>query len=217
MGRSRLTVALALSCLLHTLVILLPWLGTSGQGEKTAALSFNGGSSLLTAILTTQRDSPSPPIQPETGIAANDDDISQPSGPNTEDVQPKSHTEGVDILPIPGMAYYTTDQLTKRPQAVVIAELDTEATRPIIVSGRMILRLWLDVRGRVVEVVVEQSELPKVFAETAINAFRHSRFTPGELNGQLVGTVMRVEVSYDDKRLNGNGRPSPPTLSVMEN
>jgi len=115
----------------------------------------------------------------------------------------KDRSEGVGLLPIFGPAYYTTDQLTKRPQALSVAELDTAATRSIIVSGALILRLRINEQGQVVDAEVEQNELPEIFAETAIKAFRQSRFTPGERNGQLVNTLMRIEVRYDDKRLSG--------------
>jgi Gram-negative bacterial TonB protein C-terminal len=132
---------------------------------------------------------------------------SQVKSPGTDGLitaQTKPLSEGAGILPIPGLVYYTADQLTKRPQAVVVPELDPAATRSIIVSGAMILQLRINNLGQVVDVEVEQNELPEIFAVTVTNAFRNSRFTPGERDGQQVNSLMRIEVRYDDKRLAGH-------------
>ena len=107
---------------------------------------------------------------------------------------------GLDLLPIPAPSYYTTDQLTKRPQPAVLAELETPETRPLVASGQLVLKLWIDDEGRVADVAVEKSDLPEVFSRTAIASFKQSRFLPGERNGQRVGSVMRIEVSYEDRR-----------------
>jgi len=117
--------------------------------------------------------------------------------------QETAQREGANILPIPGTAYYTTDQLTKRPQAVLVPELDPPATRSIIVSGTLVLELKIDEQGQVVEVAVVQNDLPGIFANTAADAFRNARFLPGEREGKRVNTLMKIEVKYDDKRLSG--------------
>ena len=113
----------------------------------------------------------------------------------------RNRTDGAGLLPFPGPVYYTTDQLSKRPEAVSVAELDTAATQPFIVKGTVVLKLRIDERGQVADVEVETSDLPAIFAETAANAFRNSLFTPGERNGQKVNTLMRIEVRWDDPRL----------------
>ncbi len=115
--------------------------------------------------------------------------------------------DGADLLPIPGPAYYTSDQLTKRTRAIAVQELDTPEMKAIIVAGKLILKLWIDNQGQVEDVVVESSELPEIFAAVAVKAFRQSRFAPGERNGQRVATVMRIEVSYEDKRLPARQEP----------
>lgn len=116
-------------------------------------------------------------------------------------METKLPTEAAGLLPLPGPVYYTADQLTKRPRAIAVAELDTAATKHFIVSGKLILQLWIDASGKVVEVDVEDSNLPEIFAETARNTFKRSRFSPGERDGIPVGSLMRIEVSYDDARL----------------
>ena len=108
--------------------------------------------------------------------------------------------EGADLLPIPAPTYYSTDQLSRRPQPLAEANLDTAETRSIIISGKMILKLWINDRGAVVDVEVEKTELPETFSRTAIAAFKQLRFAAGERQGQPVGSVLRIEVSYVDSR-----------------
>lgn len=111
------------------------------------------------------------------------------------------HTEGANVLPIPAPTFYTTDQLSKRPQPTAEAELDAPEIRPIIASGKMILKLWINELGEVIDVEVERTELPEAFSRTAVAAFRRLHFSAGERHGQRVGSVMRIEVSYDDGRV----------------
>jgi TonB family protein len=115
-----------------------------------------------------------------------------------------ARTEGIGLLPIPAPTYYTTDQLTKRPQPTAEPELDTPEIGPVFASGTIILKLWISELGDVISVDVEKTDLPEIFSRTAVAAFRNLRFVPGELNGKRVGTVMRIEVTYDD------GRKPPP-------
>lgn len=108
---------------------------------------------------------------------------------------------GRGLLPLPAPVYYTTDQLTKRPQPITLDELETPETRAVVASGILVLKLWIDEQGRVADAAIEKSELPEVLSRAAITSLKNSRFQPGERNGLPVGTVMRIEVSYDDGRV----------------
>jgi hypothetical protein len=199
-----LFLSLALSCLLHTTIVILPALGERSSPERTAARTTRSVPPVVTVSLVHMRNGEKTPIPfppTEGGIVIGD--MKLPGAADSTAPESKGLSEGAGLLPISGPVYYTTDQLTKRPQALAVAEFDTAATRSIIVSGALILRLKINERGQVVDVEVEQNELPEIFAETAIKAFRQSRFTPGERNGQRVNTLMRIEVRYDDKRLSG--------------
>ena len=115
----------------------------------------------------------------------------------------RQRAAGVNLLPLPAPAYYTTDELSKRPQPLAVADLDAPRIRPIVASGKIVLKLWINEFGVVADVAVEKTELPEIFSRTAVAAFKGLRFEPGERNGQPVATVMRIEVSYDD----GRGKP----------
>lgn len=88
--------------------------------------------------------------------------------------------------------------LSIRPGAVVVGDFETERTNVLRASGTVVLQLWIDASGRVVQVRLEESALPEPFVEAAQRAFIDAQFTPGELDGAKVATFMRVEVTYRD-------------------
>ncbi|MDD5247663.1 MAG: TonB family protein [Rhodocyclaceae bacterium] len=194
----RLLAALAMSCGMHATVMFLPYLG--GGSPQPAAEARPAPPPALTATLIAVRSqvasarvlppatAPTAPPAPAAHEAAS---AGQPA--------PESGA-GLDILPLPAPTYYTTDQLTKRPQPLNLADLDTPETKAVVASGKLVLKLWIDDRGQVADAVVERSDLPENFSRAAVAAFKNSRFAPGERGGLRVGTVMRIEVSYDDSR-----------------
>jgi len=90
--------------------------------------------------------------------------------------------------------FYASQVLTVRPVALSEPVLDEGEAA----SGEIVLALWIDDQGTVVNLSVERSELPADRLPALTEAFRSVRFAPGELNGHKVGAVMRVAVSYDD-------------------
>jgi protein TonB len=197
----RLVGALALSCLLHAAVAFLPFLGKSvvetrlalKGSQKTppvinATLAMSGENRLTPASVP-----PADVIEPEAAA------VDRPA--EEERLQSQTGAEGADLLPVPAQGYYTTDQLTKRPQPLSTVELDPPGIKPIVVSGKIVLKLWISESGSVADAEVETTDLPELFARTAVAAFKGLRFTPGERNGLPVGTVMLIEVIYDDGRL----------------
>lgn len=197
--RGRLFLAVAASCLLHAAILSITF-GERSQPIYPFSHSSGTAPIVITARLLEATGS-SAPTRPHGGSSAADTSSPQQNIMEPEAREVKPLVEAAGLLPLPGPVFYTTDQLTKRPRAISVAELDTPVTMPYIVRGKLILQLWIDGSGKVVDVVVEDSNLPAVFAETAGNAFKRSRFTPGERNGVPVGSVMRIEVSYDDMRL----------------
>jgi TonB family protein len=196
----RLSVALALSCLLHAALVFLPLFGKSTIETR---LAFKGSQKIPPAINATlalvgdnrfvaRSVPPAAVIKPEAAAA---DRLAE-----EQQLQTQHGAEGADLLPLPALGYYTTDQLTKRPQPLTTAELDRPEISPFVVSGKIVLRLWINEFGSVAEVEVETSDLSEIFSRTAVAAFRNLRFTPGERNGLPVGTVMRIEVTYADGR-----------------
>jgi outer membrane biosynthesis protein TonB len=204
----RLFASLVVSCLLHAALFFMPYLGVSTSASR---LAEQGGQKLkpprtLNATLALEKKSAFAAAE-VSPVFAEGESMADSSAERMASEEPRpalNRTEGIGLLPIPAPTYYTTDQLTKRPQPTAEAELDAPEIRPILASGTIILKLWISELGGVIAVDVEKTDLPEIFSRTAVAAFRNLRFVPGEINGRPVGTMMRIEVTYDD------GRKPPP-------
>jgi TonB family protein len=198
--QSRLRAALALSCLLHAAVLALPYLGERQPEYRFALKGTQRGPYIVNATLVF-KGAPGfsgDPIPAEGENVPNSSVTALDAGPQ---VRPDdAGASGAGLLPIPSQTYFTTDQLSKRPQPMGMAELDPIETRAIIASGRIVLKLWITERGSVTRVDVESSNLPAIFTRAAVEGFKRLRFEPGQRDGQAVGTVLRIEVDYDDGR-----------------
>lgn len=205
---------LALSCLFHALVVALPLLGerragapvpASAAGDAPLAVTLAvravapaAGSAAASAAAASAAASAAgappiavpriaaPPFAPATPVAAAQPIATPASGP--------------DLLPLAGPAYYPTAQLGKRPQPTMAPALDTPELMPIVASGKLVAVLWIDDGGKVARAEVERTDLPEAFVHAAIAAFLRTRFLPGERDGRPVGSIMRIEASYEDAR-----------------
>jgi TonB family protein len=197
----RLMLALALSCLLHAAVVFLPFLGESAKETRLALKGRQKVPHVLNATLSFVGENrfSAESVPPAAEIVPEAPPVEQPGA--EEQFQARPGAEGADLLPIPALPYYRTDQLTKRPQPIAAVDLDPPEIAPIVVSGKIVLRIWINEFGSVSDVEVEKTELPEMFARAAVAAFKNLRFAPGERNGRPVGTVMRIEVTYDDGRM----------------
>lgn len=181
--RYRLASALVISCVLHLALLAAAYLGEMDGEMPPPARESRKLPPPFTASL-----SAAPPAQPEAP---------RQTGSSVE------RSEGIGLLPIRAPTYYPTDQLTKRPQPLASADLDAPEMRMVVASGKMILKLWIDEFGEVVDVDIEKTQLPEALSRPTVAAFKRVRFTPGERSGLPVGSVMRIEVNYDDARAAG--------------
>ncbi|MCX7174329.1 MAG: TonB family protein [Proteobacteria bacterium] len=184
--RRRLVAALAMSCVLHIALVVAAYLGENNREHS---------------VVAAKNQMPARPFSASLKVA----EQIKPAGPR-ETAVPVERTDGMGLLPFAAPTYYTTDQLSKRPQPLGSADLDAPEINPIVASGKMILKLWIDESGKVIDVDIEKTELPEVFSLSALAAFKRLRFAPGERGGVRVGSVMRIEVSYDDGRVPAAGR-----------
>ncbi|MDM0035966.1 energy transducer TonB [Variovorax sp. J22P271] len=60
-----------------------------------------------------------------------------------------------------------------------------------------ILSLFIDEDGRVHHVSADEAALPPAFEQAAREAFMAARFSPGQIDGRLVKSRVRVEVVFD--------------------
>jgi hypothetical protein len=191
---NRLLAALAASCLLHGAIIAMPYFGASTTVSRPAVLQPGSARALHVRL-----DLEGAPAKAAENSAAGAG--AEPQAPRAAEEEPRTAAEralGADLLPIPAPAYFTTDQLTKRPQPTSQPRLLAPELGPAIPSGKIILKLWISELGNVVSTEVETSELPDAISASAAAAFGKLRFEPGQINGRPVGALMRIEVIYYD-------------------
>ena len=170
-------IAALISCLVHAGLLFFPSNRTVSSGQYAAPVRFT-----LTTKLPGER---------------------QKSPTATEAIKPHA-TNQTNSAQHPDIeaAYYTTDQLSKHPQALGEPQLEIEDASEY--QGTVALKIWISASGEVVSVQIEESDLPANVTDAAVDAFRHLRFAAGELYGRPVGSVMEIEVAY------GNHLPASP-------
>lgn len=99
--------------------------------------------------------------------------------------------------------YFTSNQLTAKPKALTLLEIEDINQFHNLHSGEsiIVLEVWIDNEGIVSAVNTKDHAAPDSFRHAAIAAFRRMIFTPGEINGFPVGSIIRVEVRLEDFRL----------------
>jgi len=192
---NRLLAALMASCLLHAAVIAAPYFGSSPTVDRAAGAASGPGRSLRAKLVTAS--APAAAVAETPALPASPAE-SQARRAADGDRGAAEHVLAQSLLPIPAPAFYTTDQLTTRPQPTSQPRLLTPEMGPSLPSGKVILKLWITEFGHVASVEVEKSELPAAVTAMAAAEFGKLRFVPGQRNGRPVGAMMRIEVVYFD-------------------
>ena len=141
---------------------------------------------------------------PVANVSVNGNVASPPGSQGLNESTPdgiSAHTLQPGLVQVHSSPFYPAEQLTVRPKVIAEVELETPDTRRMAASGDIVLQVLIDDRGDVAGVEVEASSLPEIFSQTVSNAFRNFKFTPGEIGGLAVRSVMRVEISFNDAAL----------------
>ena len=191
--RRRLAAAVVLSFLLHALVIVMPSPGIGERAVRDAPRAID--------VRLVRGEKPAakedvPPVAPASASAA----PPQPPSPEPAAVEARL-SRGLDLLPVPAAPYLTTDRLTKQPLATSHPSLTVPRKTARHVSGKVMLRLWINELGGVDEVEIEGGDLPGTVSSLAAAAFRNLQFVPGEVDGRPVGVLLRIEVVYVDGKV----------------
>ena len=96
-------------------------------------------------------------------------------------------------LPAPPR-YYRTRELDVVPG--IMTRVHPEYPQLAHVSGKVVIRLFIDESGTVEHVAVMRADPPGIFEASARRAFLAARFTPGMKAGAPVRTQMVLELSY---------------------
>jgi protein TonB len=111
----------------------------------------------------------------------------------------------------PGQRYYRTRDLDVRPGIMTrVDPVYPDAAARRFLTGKVVIRLFIDEAGAVERVVTVKAEPPGYFEQSAERAFRAARFTPGMKNGRPVKVQMLLEVRFDSPAAPSSpGQPIP--------
>lgn len=144
-------------------------------------------------------ETPVPAAQASADVPPPPADAVAPTAPGTEDQTVASAEEAspADIAD-PGDNYFPRPLLSLPPRssAPVIVPFPEQITEP----GRYttILALFIDENGVVRRVRIDGPSLPKPLEDAARDSFLQAHFQPGEVQGQQVKSLIRVEVVFDN-------------------
>jgi hypothetical protein len=181
----RLTLGLTLSVALHLGVVLglRPVAVSSVLPQKPVAATAR-------VIHVAANDSPTPAMQ-SGAFAASPRPSPLTPAPVLPAWEPRVQVEFADS------DYVVARQLSQRPAAMgsVIVAYPTDVVGENKVT-RVILTLFINERGTVDRVRVDDADVPTPFADAARNAFSAATFDPGRIEDQPVKSRMRVEVEF---------------------
>lgn len=107
----------------------------------------------------------------------------------------------VDPAPAPPAASeaqcHEIAELSQRPQLMSSVDLQALTQSPPADPGRMLIRLLINHQGDVERVLVDDSNLPPVLEQAAIDAFLKAKYSPGQIDETAVCSQIRIEVTYD--------------------
>jgi hypothetical protein len=185
--------------MLHALLIFQPWFGpnqTVIQSESQPNLVRFIPSQYLTAEKSSPRSA-----MVEAAVYIERDKFLPEILVEKKSLSELERIAEIEFLPLPETRYYASQQLTKRPQPRTTVDLDTPESRLITTPESIILTLWISAEGDVVDVKVTQTEVSASVSTSAVEAFSQIHFTPGEIEGKPVASVIRIEITYNDDLL----------------
>ncbi len=99
---------------------------------------------------------------------------------------------------LPERLYFLTRELDVRPGIMTQVEpAYPEAAARRFLSGKVVLRIYIEETGEVSRAQVLSAEPPGYFEASAERAFLAARFSPGMKDGRAVKVQMTLEVSFD--------------------
>lgn len=192
-----LLAAIASSIAAHAFVSFVPCFGQGAEGMRGKQATNSPASDFVyvSAALPGSMRAPTSIRKQDSPRHIN---TGQRIEPDRDNAKVPGTAEGHAPLQVDGDTFFPSNQLSRPAQPAVPVTLPTVDLEVLAQPGRSVLTVWIDARGNVVEATIESSDAPELFARLAVEAFRKTPFIPGERNGRPVGTVMRIEVSYDD-------------------
>lgn len=184
----RLFICGAVAIGLHGLI--LGWAGSRPDGAAQAQVTPGRA----VAVRLVSAPALAPEVAPEPAATS---PAPQPSPDNSpgETSTPTPAQDGDSTLDLNG--YVPRRWLTVGPKPIAPILLPFPAGFQERARYTVVLNLYIEANGRVGRIEFVGVPLPELLERTARNAFKHARFTPGQVKGRIVKSLIQVEVDFD--------------------
>lgn len=212
--QDRLHLALGISLALHlAAVILFNALPHGGASMPRTAAAAPGGAPVRALLRGTQAQA-----EPDTRKQAPSEHRSTDQGErsafparNEGHIETSRHPSHVPasgeevhttverrtVVHAPRNSYYQIFDLDIRPWIAVHVEPDyPEAAARRFMSGKVLIRLFINEQGGIDRTIVERADPPGFFEVNTQSAFNAARYTPGVKLGKAVKSQLLIEVTF---------------------
>lgn len=187
----RLAILLCLSLCIHlTILFFLSW---SSFGARHIAQHKPAGQRQLTVILPDKLPLPAQEKSLAEEIVARDSsdaDMDAGKPGNKFALSSTSLSLAIDLH------YFSLAELDERPFVILDIPNNPPELQNFPQGGKLVLRLWINENGKVINAEPVSSELPQAFIDSARSGFLNARFAPGRIHGDAVASVMDVVINY---------------------
>lgn len=188
---ARLAIFLCLSLCAHLAILsVLSW---SAFGARQAA-EQHGKRPLTVILLGTPSITSTENEKDAIEKAASQDDINVDADTNPSGNKFALSNEGLSLAM--DQHYFSLAELDEHPFIIHDIPGDPPELRDFPQDGKLVLRLWINEDGEVINAEPVSSELPPAFVESARASFLKARFAPGRRGGNAVSAVMDVILHY---------------------
>ncbi len=213
-----LWVSLGAVVLVHAALVTRPWDGivASAATGRTASVA----SAAHVRMVTVQAEAPSPVDDSATRLGPVQLDATQPlqfaawglgsllgatpeaAAPSvaTPEPQPPAQAEAAAARDPDEEVYVPRSRLSVPPVAREQIRVDFPASFQERGDYTVVLSLFIDEAGVVRRVRVDSVGVPVELQDAASLAFLHARYSPGQVDGQPVKSLIRIAVGFEDDR-----------------
>ena len=204
----RLMLALIVSVALHlALIFLVKVVPVKTGAAKNVVIEVRLEESsqpavkaAITALAQKQSASPLPMPQPDPATPA------EPPKPVEQKPAPAPAAQAEEKSPLPSVevplvedpTFYPAKQVDIHPKALApVNPVFPDKAANDNVSGEVTLLLLIDEAGKVRDLAVVDAKPEGYFEESALNAFRNTRWAPAQKDGRIVKSRVLIRVRYE--------------------
>lgn len=184
-------LAIGISVCLHLSLLLLD---SAEPLQQTEGLNQHPSGSFLVVALVEEKTASADILKiKQSGIALSDVPATSNENPGTSNVNVEAEVAGA----IPQETYFLLSELEEPPRILNDIDQNPANLEAYAQGGRVVLQLWIDEQGNVVDQELVETMLSSVFVDNAMKNFAQAKFIAGIKYGRPVKSKVKVIINYD--------------------